>query len=232
MSKGRRWPSTPSTWKTAPQLDVVKDGGFPDGRYPDGSPRSRLLVSRPMTSIRSFPSFDRAPLMTEGGLGDRSESRLRGDAVFQSVIWILQLRVIQKPRTPATSSRRIHPLLHSIILCSSISVRAFLPLESSRHSGGRFNCTPTPVGTSSFGGVTFATFGFGAFLSVVRPTFFAFGAFVALDYHALLLLRPRRLFAFLFLRPRRLLTLLNLESKTKGELKIGFCVSAYNHYQM
>jgi hypothetical protein len=80
-AKGRRWPSTPSTWKTAPQLDVVKDGGFPDGRYPDGSPRSRLLVSRPMTSIRSSPSFDRAPLMTEGGLGDRSESRLRGDAV-------------------------------------------------------------------------------------------------------------------------------------------------------
>ena len=90
-AKGRRWPSTPSTWKTAPQLDVVKDGGFPDGRYPDGSPRSRLLVSRPMTSIRSSPSFDRAPLMTEGGLGDRSESRLRGDAVFQSVIWLLQL---------------------------------------------------------------------------------------------------------------------------------------------
>jgi len=231
-AKGRRWPSTPSTWKTAPQLDVVKDGGFPDGRYPDGSPRSRLLVSRPMTSIRSFPSFDRAPLMTEGGLGDRSESRLRGDAVFQSVIWILQLRVIQKPRTPATSSRRIHPLLHSIILCSAISVRAFLPLESSRHSGGRFNCTPTPVGTSSFGGVTFATFGFGAFLSVVRQTFFAFGAFVALSTTTLsFFFDPADFLLSFFFDPEDFSHSLAL-SPNERELKIGFCVSAYNHYQM
>ena len=86
-----------------------------------------------------------------------------------------------KPSNKASSSLNfIYDFLFTFYFY--VSVLASLLQGSSRHSGGRFNCTPSSfgIGTSSFGGVTFATCGFVAFLSVARQRIVVFGALVAL----------------------------------------------------